>query len=98
MIRIHQRSLVGIIRQLAALLAASDQMFTELSDDCRQVVNRSVVLRNKVIKLSSNIDRANNVMRQTRKLDGGIASLSLLLAQLDSICFDVVVVVVEMGN
>lgn len=61
------RSLVGILRQLAALVGAGDQLFAEVTEDCRRLVDRSVALRARVVRLSGTVDRANAALRLNRK-------------------------------
>ena len=67
LIKIQCRTMVSVIRQMASLLGASDQLFGEITEECRRLLDRSVQLRSRVVKLSGNIDRANLSIRQNRK-------------------------------
>lgn len=67
LLKIECRTMVGIVRQMAALLGAADQQFAEIVDECRKLTERSTLLRSRVVKLSGNVDRANLAIRQSRK-------------------------------
>jgi len=64
---IQTRVLVGAIRQMGALAVAADQLFAELTDECRRVCERTVALRTRTDRLSANVDRANLTMKRTGK-------------------------------
>lgn len=64
LMKIQCRTMVSVIKQMAALLTASDQMFSELTDECRRIVDRTVQLRVRVAKISRHVDRLNVLMRQ----------------------------------
>ncbi|KAI2802193.1 hypothetical protein BLOT_010386 [Blomia tropicalis] len=65
LLKIECRTMVGIVRQMAALLGAADQQFAEIVDECRKLTERSTLLRSRVVKLSGNVDRANLAIRQS---------------------------------
>lgn len=67
LLKIHCRTMVSVIRQMAALLTASDQLFSELTDECRRLMDRTSSLQSRVAKINRHVDRLNISMRQKRK-------------------------------
>lgn len=67
LMRVSQRSMVGLMRQMSALLAASDQMFLEISDQTRAMLDRSVRLKARIIRIARTIDKETAIVRQTCK-------------------------------
>lgn len=67
LLKINNRTLVGIIRQMASLLSISDQMFMEIGEECRRLFERSQQIQSRFVKLSTGIDHLNHQMRHSSK-------------------------------
>ncbi|KAH7644863.1 hypothetical protein HUG17_0401 [Dermatophagoides farinae] len=73
LLKIHNRTLVGIIQQMASLLYTADQLFAEMTDECRKMFDRSVRIRSRFNKLIIDIDHLNHKMRHSVPTIGHIS-------------------------
>ncbi|KAH9425711.1 hypothetical protein DERP_004928 [Dermatophagoides pteronyssinus] len=58
---------------MSSLLSSADQLFSELTDECRQMFDRTVRIRSRFNKLIINIDHLNHIMRHSVPTIGHIS-------------------------
>jgi hypothetical protein len=63
----NNNTLVGILRQLSSLVKISDKIFSDLSEDCRQLCERTLSLKFKVDRCESVINQLNAKSVKVRK-------------------------------
>ena len=64
---ISNRKLIGALKQLGSLMGHADQIFSELTEECQNVINRTARLNQRINHVGDNTRKLNAKSCKVRK-------------------------------